>query len=721
MSRRLFSVRVGKPGVMIPERTSGEGAATTAVLLASAALFVPLALPLASGRVFTVDDLAIFHLPLRWLYGEALSNGASILWTPFLFNGFYLHAEGQSGALHPLHLALYGAAPLDVAFNVELILTCAAAFTGMWIFLARFRLTPASCAMGATAFAFSGFNLLHLPHLNGVAVAAHIPWLLAAAEVLISGPRRWRHLAFGGMALIVGSQVLLGHPQFMWMSTLSVGVFVLARMPGRSGAGPLVLAAGAGVLGLAIGAAQLLPSLGFLESSVRQSVTPEFALTFSLHPLNLAQLWSPYVFEGRVYAEAGERFVHEFGTYNGALCTLAIVWVLLRWRHAAAHKPVATAGLALCAAGVVLALGRYGFVYELVTGLPLVGKFRAPARYLLLVHLGLSLLLALMYEDLVRAGKAAAAQRATLRPLMVPLVLSAVTAMWAWFAPTGATDAHGALGGMAVFGVATILVRDAAAGRRTALVALPVFLAVDLGLWGFSYVWSRPPLTIREVAAGADLPPAFRAGTVVHTADLDGRRNLLVLHGLKLFEGYVGLGPARHLDPGSPEALRLGGVEWVLREGTWSAVPDPFLRVRVLSEARVTARPSMEVRTIDLARVALTPAPLPELGPAGGSRADVVLDVPGRMDLDVVATGRALLVTTESYHAGWTATAADRRLATTPVYGDFLGVVLEPGEYRLRLRFSPRDVRTGAGLSLAAGLLALGVLSLSFLPRRRGP
>ena len=58
-----------------------------------------------------------------------------------------------------------------------------------------------------------------------------------------------------------------------------------------------------------------------------------------------------------------------------------------------------TFALALVGVGVLFALGRYGFVYEAVTMLPLVGKFRAPARHIALVHLGLAILAAMAAYD----------------------------------------------------------------------------------------------------------------------------------------------------------------------------------------------------------------------------------------------------------------------------------------------------------------------------------
>ena len=96
-----------------------------------AGLFVPLLIPLATGRALTLDDLANLHLPLRYLYWSALHNGDSVLWTSALFAGFDLHGEGQVGMAHPFHFLIYRLLPLDIAYNFELIANYVGAVAGM--------------------------------------------------------------------------------------------------------------------------------------------------------------------------------------------------------------------------------------------------------------------------------------------------------------------------------------------------------------------------------------------------------------------------------------------------------------------------------------------------------------------------------------------------------------------------------------------------------------
>src|SRR5215831_10390869 len=198
--------------------------------ICSVALFVPLAWPFVTGRVFVFDDLYNFHLPLRSLYADALGAGHLLLWTPAVYGGVYLHGEGQLGMLHPLHLALYGLLPLQAAFNLELLANYVMAYAGMVWLLSRLELGPSARLIGAMLFAFSGFQLLHHHHLNLVAVTAHLPWLLACEDALITADRarRWA-IGFAGVALVVASEVLLGFPQAVWWNVLAASAFAMFR------------------------------------------------------------------------------------------------------------------------------------------------------------------------------------------------------------------------------------------------------------------------------------------------------------------------------------------------------------------------------------------------------------------------------------------------------------------------------------------------------------
>ena len=175
---------------MIGSRPASHGRLNALVAVCSIALLAPLLGPQLTGRAFVSGDLMWFHLPLRYLYRQALHAGDSVLWTPSIFSGLYLHGEGQAGLFHPFHQLLYRLLPLETAFSLELIASYPVAFAGTFWFLRRLRFSHTAALFGAMLFAFSGFNLLHHSHLNMVVIVAHMPWLLAAADVLIANERK---------------------------------------------------------------------------------------------------------------------------------------------------------------------------------------------------------------------------------------------------------------------------------------------------------------------------------------------------------------------------------------------------------------------------------------------------------------------------------------------------------------------------------------------------
>ena len=665
-----------------------------------------------------MGDLTDFHLPLRYLYRSALLEGQSILWTPKLFAGFYVLAEGQVGPLHPLHLILYRLLPLTIAFNLELAASYVFCFAGMCLLLRRLGSSVGGSLIGAIAFTFSGFNLLHLLHMNAVAVVSHVPWLLLALEGVFSGLARRQRSSLVGIALLTGSMLLLGYPQYVWMVALICIIYVAVNASTTS-LRPLAIAAAGAVAGIMLGGLQLLPTIDLLSQSRRAAVAADFSLTYSLHPLNLAQFFSPYLLTNWVYAPPEELKVHEFGAYNGAYCTVAAVWVLLRWRHLPLRRLALFAGT-LVVAGLVLALGRYALVYQGVAALPLFGAFRASARHLVLVHFGLALLGAIAFDDVLRQS----GDRRVGEPnrwIWLPLAFSTGVPFvaWAWtsspFSFEGQTiDPAGAVIGAGLILVVTVLLTDASRGSRPALILLPIVLAIDLGVWGFGYVLRGGTQTIEEIARSTQGPPAD-AGARLHAAETRSP-NPLLLRGYGLMRPYVGLAPTRVLQLTTLNELRMAGVDWVQRPDGWRRVSDPMPRLRIVSDVRVTPEPAGEVGVVDVERTAIVDHALPALDPRATVTA--VADTWGAMSVDVNSAGNALLATTEAYHPGWMAVGAGSHpLQTVRIYGDYLGVVLEPGEYRVSLTFAPASFRRGAYMSILGVAALLAVLPFSARPR----
>lgn len=681
---------------------------------AAAVLIGPLLLLLFTGRILVRDDLGALHLPFRYLYQQALTTGRLLLWTPAYHSGFFLYGAGEAGMLHPLHVALYRFLPLATAFNLEIIASYVSLFCGSACLLRRLGVSLEGALFGAMTFAFSGFTLYNLTHVNHIGTFAHAPWmLLATLQLSTAASNRERAWAFMALAAVTGLQLLAGNPQYVWLTWIAVGYFMICRVVAQGNWRWLPLTVGAMAAGVAIGAVQLLPTLEFLGDSPRAGWTAESALTFSLSPLNVIQLWSPFAFEFRVAAPPAEQFiVHEFIVYNGAFCTAALIWVAMRYRSLR-PRGLIVALLIFTAINLLLAFGRYGGVYPLLARLPGVGAFRAPARHLLLVQMAMSGLAAVAFDDLrdlgVRGLQPSWRQLSPFAALAGAAVLTAMVAQMLANTPWAA--AHGLhFSGWARSGPWTLvvlamtsLVVSAARGHRWAIPALICLSALDLGVWGYSYLvrWG----TFATPAALAEQAPAeARAGELIPTVD-GGLNEYGILRGLRLTDGYTGLDAVAILNPREPATQRLAGVNWRYDSGRWARVTDALPRVRLVAASIVSTSPGEQLNAIDAAAIALVDRPLALSGARGTAR--LTHELPGQFEVETTAEGRQLMVTTEKFHDGWHATIDGNPAPVLRAYGDFLACEVPPGSHRVMLTFRPRGFVVGEKISSSALLAVL--------------
>jgi hypothetical protein len=282
--------------------------------------------------------------------------------------------------------------------------------------------------------------------------------------------------------------------------------------------------------------------------------------------------------------------------------------------------------------------------------------------------------------------------------------------------------------GPLVMATAAGLLTLAARGVRVALAALVLLAAGDLALYGLRGAAAWQDFITRDEALGFLDTNRFLPRS-------DGRLlrgnfpNLYLLGGYRLFDGYVAIPPTKQLDYRQPNALRVAQVEYVHRDffkggpppgaeprdRGWFRLNNALPRVRLVTEARVSAAPA-DIASIDVTRMALVTHGL-ELGGGAPGESRLSADLPGDITVEVAAPTRQLLVVSESYHEGWSATLDDGPVPVERVNADFLGVVVPAGLHRVVMRFRPVHLIVGGYASVIAGALACAGL----WPRRRRP
>ena len=204
-----------------------------------------MAVPLFAGRVYVADDLGAYHLPLRAFYAQQLQAGEAFDWLPSLFSGFYLSGEGQAGTYHPLHLALYRFLPLSVAFDLELLVSYPLMLAGSYLLLRRWLAAARRGLAGGVGLYVLGLQSapLHPSQRGGrrgpLALAAVGPRSRPRAK---KGDRsRFRGTplfqaagAFALVSLLLGSEILIGYPQYVWIGLMFTVPYALVCLATNS-------------------------------------------------------------------------------------------------------------------------------------------------------------------------------------------------------------------------------------------------------------------------------------------------------------------------------------------------------------------------------------------------------------------------------------------------------------------------------------------------------
>lgn len=721
--------------------------------------------PIALRRVGVNGDMGMHFLPIRGLYARYLRTGQDFDWFPELFGGYLMTGEGQHGPYHPLHLLMYRWMPLDVAFATEVFLPVLVLGVGLIVYLRRYVNTAGAC-MGGLLGGFATNFVVHMQQPCITQIIAHVPWMMLAIDGVVQATQSVRRMrAVAAIALVTGSQVLLGHPQALWFSLLTgslYGLFVLIarRKDWKAWAGVV-----AGVsLGLGIGAVQLLATVELLATTDRTVANPTALAYPTIECRQLPGLFAPSMVWGDI-----------FPTYFGAVSMVLACWWLtahrLRfdddteavdaegkvpsastWRYRPAWQLSLWATLATLLMAW-MSLGREGYLYRLQMLLPLVGRFRGPARFLMVSQICFAILAAVAFARLVHLVRT---DRHVPRPHLIlpwiPAVIAVALIPWQLHSGIGHADLgsfkYSVFPGALLFGGAALAVTAASRGprmiRQVGLVSLCLLAAVDVAVFcvgnqGVGKIYWRRLPTYSEYLAGNPLPPVppeAANGRLVHEGnpgDMLKRINPYLLMGYRAANGNAGLYVRRSVRLASVNALRVAETAWYWQPpndicriagmtpppgGGWCAIPNPLPRARLVTEARYSDAPGEDIDRIDVDRTALTSRPI-ALPPSLPGRVDRIEERPGHLALEVQVPAEQLLVLTESYHRAWHVRCDGKPIPPERVNGDFLGCLVAAGRHRIEFDFRSDVLRLGKFLSLAClSIVTALAIGLPPVPRR---
>jgi len=664
---------------------------------------VPYDLP---GYFFSLHDYAF----------RSLKAGRLPEWDPYIYAGLSFAGNIQASLFYPpLWVAFLASAGNDRLpyLAVEIVV-----FLHVWLawlfcfFWFRGRGLRAEAAMlGAAAFSFCGYMMIHLQHFG---IACGMAWaplaLWGVDEACARGDWRplWKTAAGGALVL------LAGYPPFFVVFAVCAFVYGLRNL--RLAA----WTASALLLGLAVAAVQLLPALestALMEREARYG-SGEFTAAWLLSML----LPAYRDFSMTAPVKTGDYY------YIGAAAILGIVLLIphlrSRWRRA-------LPALFVLAVSLVLFTNPWNLVWRAVEPLPLLSHTLRAWYFMGGMVLGLAVLAA--------EGLDAAMKRFSRPPGTAGAVAAFATAgltlavLWTFKGSNQLGALVGWRGVLPVLGAgaATLLLLRLAASstgaRRAAAVVLLVLVAgSDYRIHGTAKWFNAskddqeqmirppsPPGMISDVMRRLKADPSVR----VATDEYGPTAPTLRFWRLAAIQGF---------DPFVSKQYKEFLADCVRFESNWLFYPYPrcedklrWLGVRYYittekAEAfrEMTARPAWRrlspaadfYQVFELKGVR---APVHFLGEG---RAELAEWRPGRRTVEVQADSAGAVVLAESYHPGWLARIGDASVECRRHAGAFLEIPVPPGKHRVVFEFRSRGLRAGAVISALSLALLAGLL-----------
>ncbi len=736
-------------------RQRGRDAGAVLLLTTAVALFFwPV---LLAGHAFPKGggDLWGQLYPVWAFIASQVRRGVFPLWDPLLAAGDPILSEGQYGLFNPLNWPLFLLSPPPVeAVLLRGMVGVLLAGVGMYLYLTRsprLRLTTPAGLAGGVAYMLSDPLIVHLGHPQINDAIAWLPWSFLGVDWALEA-RSWRRAALGGVPLAL--MALAGHGQVSLYGLIAAGLYGLWAVLAPVGRGrelPFPLRLGrlalAGMVGFALSAPMTLPGVERLPWTVRSLMPRELRRGYEFLPALLADSLAPYL-HGRGVEGTWFGVNRVEKVYVGAVALyLAVLGVLARPRRALFW-------LGLGGLAVLFAVGHQGPLYPLVADWPLFAESWKTARAVFIAAFSLALLAGLGGD-----------------------VLACDAARWRTRGWTAALVGGGIV--LWIAAPVLVAGFPAGQPAEMARLSLRLSALLALGLAGLGWAWLRwrqqwtlagvVALLIGELVATGSLveadpsPPLagpdhggalaflqsdpgwFRVDTDPTARHL-WSPEVLQVQGFETLQGSgdpLALYPLEQfywsLPSKTSAGYRLLGIKYIIvakgeppgGEGIWPVfiedeVVDVHLNTLALPRVWLVYRTEPAEDFGEAFRRVLSPDFRPEevavveggprLEGEGNGTIEVGRYSPNEVVFVVHTDAPALLVLSDVYYPGWRA-EVDRE--PVPIYrtdATFRGVLIPPGDHRVRMRFFPRSLQVG--LALAAGAAVLLALNI---PRHPTP
>lgn len=330
--------------------------------------------------------------PLIFLLDESFKHLQLPLWTPDIYFGFPIGAEGQIGWFYIfnfLHILL----PLNLAISFLSVLHVSLAGFFTYIYCRLIKLNRFASLFAGIVFMFNGFIVAHLQYPAFIYAYAYLPLILLFVELAI---RRSNNIYLILAGMVLGFQFLSGHPNIPIMSLIYVSCYCLMRLMFNK----LQFIKALLIIGL-VAILIALPYLNLLSELVPLSVRAAVVAGALYSSFSFFDFIT-FIFPNFFFTNIGHWTVvptWHFWTYWGQVETAGYVGLMtiLLTPFAFIKGNLKRSGIfiVLLIISLFLALGKNTPIYAMILNLPFLKSMTAPGRFLFLADFSLAILAAI--------------------------------------------------------------------------------------------------------------------------------------------------------------------------------------------------------------------------------------------------------------------------------------------------------------------------------------
>ncbi|MGA3188013.1 MAG: YfhO family protein [Bryobacteraceae bacterium] len=689
-------------------------------------------------------DMGSLVMPWFQFQASEWHEGRFPLWDPNSWTGQPLIGQAQPGAAYPLNWLMFwmplndrGWLRQDVLHWYYVLIHFLAALTCYALARELGRSRGASIVAGCI-FSLGGYvAYTDWPQMLNGAVWAPLVFLYLFR--VARGERVWTSSLLSGFFL--GVAWLVGHHQLpLFVSIAAAILWIAVVASSQQPVARIRLAMAAFLITGMTSAFQTLPTAEYGRQAVRwvgadepegldETVAYELHRPYSLKPISIIGLVIPGVEHG------------SYDSYMGGVAVaLGVLGAILGWRDRRVRWLAAMA-----VGGILFALGPnsvfHGMLYAI---LPLVNKARVPAAGSVIFALGLAPLAAFGIDRLPMPESGWVSRRAgwILAGCAGVLLFGSLFFYAARVTPV-ISDNRMVITALAALLLVALLGAWRSGGISARAGAMAALALVLLELGNVTDYW-LPAVGDRvhnpylyRLASHYDVARYIKAQGEFARFTYDDKEipyNIGDWYGIEAFNAYAASVPSNLWAHSifSPRVQDILGIRYYL--GKTAARPDQrqvfqgqagvnvyenpgaFPRVWSVHGARkvagqkqateLLASPEFDARH----NVFLIGENPPRLGSCEGDEVWMPHHEPSYVRIQAQMQCRGMVILTDTWFPGWSATVDGKRAKIERAYGMVRGVVVDPGDHTIEMRYRPWSVYIGAASSLlAVGIVILGV------------